>query len=510
MTEELREILTMQNSATLAAITLNGQLTIAGLPAHYERDIKWAQKAGVRTTLQSPNRLTVNVNNVGYLLPAQIEIDLNTAGDWDSIATNYAVAANRAGKDFYIYVCTPESGYAPIIKLSANSTIPTGYTANNSRKIGGFHCLCVAAGVIAGHALTGYLAGDILPASIWDLKHRPKSNPEGMVWSDAAQVWVDIYLVSGTGTSTASVYGGTISDNRNWMDFVDDTGAVKKRLMSDTEFQLIAAGSNEETNIASSADPVTTGGHVDTTARRMISSVGCEDCCGAMHQWLLDQSFRCDPDGTDQAALKTITITYAAAPGGNQIYLKFDNIVPYLCCNMASATADKVVAFGTDYKIIIKHDANAAVGGLPVYFKDNAIDPVKLLVNNTVLSKNTYIQTNNPTYMLKLTHDADAATNGRALNYDDGADNRLECNNIGAANSTCDLALISQGFGYYDLPGSKGSLHRQGSQGDVKLLAGGAWSYGSIAGSRCRSANYSRWITTMDFGGRACAEPAIF
>jgi len=78
------------------------------------------------------------------------------------------------------------------------------------------------------------------------------------------------------------------------MDFVDDFGAVKKTLLGDDEFQLIAAGSNEETNITGSADPVTTGGHSDTVGRRMISNIGCEDCAGAMRQWLRDTSANYD------------------------------------------------------------------------------------------------------------------------------------------------------------------------------------------------------------------------
>lgn len=40
-----------------------------------------------------------------------------------------------------------------------------------------------------------------------------------------------IGTASGTGGSTASVNGGTILDTRNWMDFVDDFGAVKKQLL---------------------------------------------------------------------------------------------------------------------------------------------------------------------------------------------------------------------------------------------------------------------------------------
>lgn len=274
------------------------ETVIASLPAHYERDIPWAKKSGSNTVLQSPSKMTVNINNSGYRITSQAELNLATASNWDTTSpTDYTTAANRAGKNFYVYACQPESGSTPVLKLSANSTVPSDYTASNSRKIAGFHCLCVDVGTISDHPLSGYVAGDILPASVWDLKHRPKCNPEGMVYSEAAEIWVDIYLQSGTGASTASVYGATIKDTRNWMDFVDDGGAVKKQLLTDTEFQLIAAGSNEGTNISGSVDPDTTGGHKDTNDRRMISNIGCEDCCGVMYQWLNEQSTRWDGTG---------------------------------------------------------------------------------------------------------------------------------------------------------------------------------------------------------------------
>ena len=225
------------------------------------------------------------------IIDTDVNLDLAVAASWDSITTNYTVAATRAGKDFYVYLCLTASGTVAFV-VSANSTYPSGYTATTSRKLGGFHCLCTAAGTISGHTLTGYAQGAILPASIWDLFNRPVCSPEGMVFSDKANIWVDIYLASGTGANTASVNGGTISDTRDWMSFVDDFAAVKKQLLNDSEFQVIAAGSNEETNILGSADPVTTGGHSDTASRRMISNIGCEDCCGVLWQWLLDQSFQ--------------------------------------------------------------------------------------------------------------------------------------------------------------------------------------------------------------------------
>lgn len=301
--------------------------------------------AANRYTIETPDGMEIDIGGASYRATAETEISLNTSGNWDAAGqtANYQTAANRAGKDFYVYAEEPSSGIAPHFILSANATVPDGNTpagnarsAGNTRKIGGFHCLCVSVGDILNHALCDYVQGDILFLSVWDLKNRPVANPEGMVHSIAhtmtnadgesvvimgTGIWVDIYLASGTGSSTASVNGATISDNRNWMDFVDDFGAVKKQLLDDIEFQLIAAGSNEETNITGSADPVTTGGHSDTAARRMISNIGCEDCCGALWQWLLTPSARLD-DGTagiwiDLAGAKGSFYTFGTNGDGN-------------------------------------------------------------------------------------------------------------------------------------------------------------------------------------------------
>ncbi len=279
-------------------------ILVANLPAfvNYMRDVKFTGGAsGTEDIVYSPNSMAVRINGGVYAITTQQTIELSETSSWDDVeTTDYTTASNRAGKDFYLYACEPSSGVEPDILLSANGTYPTGYTADTSRKIGGFHCLCVDVGTIADHSLSGYVAGDILPASVWDLLHRPHEDcsPEGMVYSSQARIWVDIYLQSGTGDNTASAYGATITDSRNWMDFTDDLGAVGKRMLKDREFQLIAAGSNEETNIQGSADPGTTGGHVDTVGRRMISDIGCEDCAGVMYQWLDEQSFRNNDDGS--------------------------------------------------------------------------------------------------------------------------------------------------------------------------------------------------------------------
>ena len=265
----------MSDVSALASILANMSLN--------KRDRIIEYKDADEVTVKGSNNIGFELNSKWWVLDT--DVDVATGADIDTGAVSNGV-------DYYVYAC--DNSGALVFLISLASTYPTGYNANTSRKLGGFHTLCTNVGTIGGHTLTDVTANSILPQSVWDLKHRPVSEPEGMVWSDEAQVWVDIYLASGTGASTVSVNGGTISDSRDWMDFVDDFGAVKKTLLWDDEFQLIAAGSNEETNIAGSADPVTTGGHSDTDSRRMISNIGCEDCCGALYQWLRDTSAKYD------------------------------------------------------------------------------------------------------------------------------------------------------------------------------------------------------------------------
>jgi hypothetical protein len=452
-----------------------------------------------KVVVKGSNLIPLRITDSWFLVDTDTNVD--TTADIDT-------GAVEAGKDYCVYACD-DSGTLRF-KISLATTFPAGFDANTSRKIGGFHTLCGNVGTIAGHTLSGYLATEILPASVWDLKHRPVSEPAGMVYSEGAHCWVDIYLTSGTGVSTASVNGGTISDTRTWLDFVDDFAAVKKSMLTDAEFQIIAAGSNEETNIAGSADPVTTGPHIDTAGRRMISNIGCEDCCGVMWQWLEDYGYRYDADvvPTYSASAKTLTGYHVASPGGNPIYLKYSTGgMPYLCCNMATDTVDKILTFGSAFTVRITHDASAASGGVQVYFDEDATQPYRLLAVLPGL-KNEFIKTSDMTNFLPIKYDVDAATKGVALHFDDGADERLEFTSPTTTNGTIDLCYVaSPAWNYYDLPGVKGSLFRQGLYGDIRLLAGADWAYGTYSGSRSRLAYRYRWFAASFIGSRGRSEP---
>lgn len=229
----------------------------------------------------------------------------NTVNDGTAVWT-CMIGSNRAGKNFYIYACMPTIGIVPEIILSDNSTIPLRYTASNSRKIGGFHCLCADVGTITGHTLSGYVAGDVLPSSVWDLSHRPKSEPEGMAYIDGLDLWADIYLSSYTGsynnspedlklqsTYRANTADGASDEKFHWYKFSQVFSRQKKRMLHHSEFIAASIGSNQSTNIYGSADVNITGGHRDTAGRRMISNFGLEDCCGFIWQWGQDTGGGC-------------------------------------------------------------------------------------------------------------------------------------------------------------------------------------------------------------------------
>ena len=239
-----------------------------------------------KTTIVIPAATEINVGGNGYVVSQDITLDLSTIG----------TAADRAGKDVYIYACQPTSNINnldPTLVLSLDSTAPAGYTEHTSRKIGGFHCLCADAGVIEGHDLSGYVAGDILPASVWDLLHLPKSDPEGMVYSKEYGQWVDIYLPSWDETAgkLVSKYNSVICDGTstpikfNGEKFVEYFGKITKHLLPRSAFMVVMKGTPERVPIKGTADPNTTGGHVATNDQRILSNDGIEDCTGVLWQW---------------------------------------------------------------------------------------------------------------------------------------------------------------------------------------------------------------------------------
>lgn len=295
-------------------------------PVHYSRSSNFETSG--RTSIKLPSYLSLMVNGHYFRNDTEATVDISDIANWDSTETDYTVADNRAGKDFYIYAVDDKVTKSVHIVLSANSTVPTGYTDSSSRKIGGFHCLCADVGTPTwrnpatlkdeAHWLSGYVKGDILPYSVWDLLHRAESSNEGMVFSPETHMWYDIYLSSWDGSKLVSVFGGTTADGASSKKFhgemfAECAGQINKELISRDEFIVVAKGSNERTVIKGAADAGTTGGHVDTANRRMISNIGLEDCCGFKWQW-------CKQSGDANGSSGWNNSVYNSSVDGNATY----------------------------------------------------------------------------------------------------------------------------------------------------------------------------------------------
>ena len=249
-------------------------------------------------------------NKTSLVIKAGTEIKLNVSGEEEARVFNtnedttfvlseiLDTGSVQAGKDYCIYLVAG-IGKSVDVKASLNTTFPQGYTADNSRKIGGCHTLCVSVtssnapvlvdnNIWSAHPAIGFSAGDIIPNSVWCLAHRPISDPSGMVYVDKINMWVDIYLQSGTGTGTASVYGATVTSTRTQIQHQWDMQLVNKKLATDNDFMMFAEGSNQKTAIAGAKEPnpKIAGGHLDTAGKRMISGYFIEECCGYLWQWL--------------------------------------------------------------------------------------------------------------------------------------------------------------------------------------------------------------------------------
>ena len=341
------------NNAGVAEESLNNYKIMRTLsnPEHYYwYDSPYVSDAN-NTTVIIPAGLEVNIGNYAFVTQSDSQVDISLAGS----------ASARAGKDVYIYACWPsnvESGI-PVFVASMNSTTPTGYNATNSRKIGGVHCLCADVGTIAGHPLSGYVAGDVLPASLWDLRHRPVSAPEGMVYIEPLDLWADIYLNSWDGEKIVSEYGAVIADGASsrsyhWWRWAEEFNLLKKRLPHRWEFRELADGSPEAVNITGSADPNTTGGHTATNSQRIISKYGCEDCTGVLWQWGSDLTTHGTTNGWAGSSYNRSIVPTETNRGGEYYATTFaalfggDCYGGSYCGSRSVAWTDSVVNLGDD------------------------------------------------------------------------------------------------------------------------------------------------------------------
>lgn len=218
------------------------------------------------------------------------------------------------GRDYYVYLCD-DGSVNGLLLISLNSTAPLGYTASNSRKIGGFHY---------GRKRNSFTPSDItnnvvVPNSVWDLVHRPRCSPEGMVYIGNG-VWVDIYLSSvnepitfsaGNGSpivtgSVKSTYNSvplTGTEGLNGYNFIELARRSGKRLLTLQEWLQAAWGSPQGNN----TDNVNAWSATSNTSRqntgyveRAISLMNVIDCAGNVWEWLDEFVIRPDSGSTWQ------------------------------------------------------------------------------------------------------------------------------------------------------------------------------------------------------------------
>mgnify|MGYP001770677065 CR=1 FL=1 len=160
---------------------------------------------GAGDTVNVPEgMINIGGNGRGYLLQA--------VANWNPLTNNDGTFSSLSlGDDICIYAAQSATGVSDLI-ASKNTTFPDGYTADNTRKIGGFHVGRVRP--FSERYNASYVpAVGIVPNSVWDLHHRPVCDPSGFAEMPDGR-WISIYQLSegsgtGAGVVPVSRYGAT-------------------------------------------------------------------------------------------------------------------------------------------------------------------------------------------------------------------------------------------------------------------------------------------------------------
>lgn len=315
-------------SYNLNKVNDNVSNLIATLIGHRgtDKDVMAKTPRWLRFDFSAANKQTLKIAADTHIRVGNTVVHFDTDTSFDLSGTINAETSPN-GKDWYVFLDTEGNVTCSLSKVETSG----------KKRIGQFHTLCVDAGAsltglvpteltttgnnflikqyneeedsdfyafynkpmtavirqryysvgTVAHPLSGFAANDILPESVWCLTFHPAcASYDGMVYDRDCDIAVDIYLQSGQGKATRSAFGATHTGSRQQWNHEEDMRAVGKRLLKDHEFTSIASGSNERTNIEGNSDKTTVGGHVDTAGRRMISFIGCEECCGYLSQWL--------------------------------------------------------------------------------------------------------------------------------------------------------------------------------------------------------------------------------
>ena len=258
--------------------------------------------------MPTPSTTKLEYNSKQYIVPsgdatvkvlaktviAVGEVVFNITSDTNISSSNLDTGSFTVGKNYYIYCCN--SGGSPVFKVSLNSTYPSGFNATNSRKIGGFHYghqrrfnkttiePINTSGVVWGSGWEDNIYTGILPFSVWTLLHRPKCSPEGMVWCEPINKWVDIYICNTNNKSEYNTTPMTGSEGLMYYDWVEKIArATGKYPLSYLQFCCVADGSpngrDGDNNYAWSKTS-NTGRNPTGVIAKAVSCYGLKDCSG--------------------------------------------------------------------------------------------------------------------------------------------------------------------------------------------------------------------------------------
>ena len=244
---------------------------------------------GWQERLASPSQYTLTASADAQLLAPDpfgntaivSEANLDT-GSFE-VGRDYRVFASMEnGESAYIVSQNQECGAAHLIG---------GFHYGKCRRVNQAMVPTNEAGVPRGTNWEANVYDGIVPRSVWTLTHRPKCNPEGMVYLGSG-VWVDIYLASDDGAgSLASRYNKkplTGTEGLNWYDFNERALSCGKRLLSYGEWQQMAFGSpggNANDNLNAWSAVANRGRNNTGLVSRAVSSVGCMDAVGNLWEW---------------------------------------------------------------------------------------------------------------------------------------------------------------------------------------------------------------------------------
>lgn len=285
-------------------------------------------------TVKSGSVLTIKNGGAWKSFRVEADVDLSE--------TDLDAGTFEVGKDYYVYLV--DDGADGQFIISLNTTFPAGHSADDSRKIGGFHFGYVrkvssdglwvpvdSEGTKFGAGSVGWkdnVTTGIVPNSVWDLVNRPKCSPEGMV--KVGHIWVDIYMASAAesitlegGTNGLHVASGRLqskygqvpvsgSEGLNWYGFNELATRSNKRLLSYGEWVKSAYGNpqgldgadtygwTKTTNSARARTGcrvnATTGAHDAAAGIKpaAISAFNIVDAVGNLYEWLDELSNRHD------------------------------------------------------------------------------------------------------------------------------------------------------------------------------------------------------------------------